>query len=68
MEGVMQLLRTDVTESSRLRVVFDEAVVSLELAAQATFEDVARTLGELEPQRYGSPISIAVTLADRPGH
>ena len=64
----MQSPRTDIVESSRLRFVFDEAVISLDLAAHATFEDVARTLGELEPQRYGNPIAIAVTLAALPGH
>ena len=63
----MQFMRADIAGNNRLRFVFDEAVVSFDLAANSTFEDVARTLGELEPRRYGKPIAIDVTLAARPG-
>jgi hypothetical protein len=38
-------------------------VVSFSLAANATFEDIARTFGELSNQRYGDPVAIDVTLA-----
>jgi hypothetical protein len=66
MESVMRFLRTDIASNSRLRFVFDEAVVSFDLAANSTLEDVARTLGELESLRYGKPITIDVTLTALP--
>ena len=62
----MQPIQVDHAGDNRLRFVFDDAVVSLNLAAHATFEDIARTLGELEPMRYGIPVSINVTLAAPP--
>jgi hypothetical protein len=52
---------------SRLRFVFGDTVVSSSLAANATFEDVARTLGELSNERYGNPVAIDVTLGSREG-
>ena len=48
---------------SRLRFVFSDKVVSLSLAADATFEDIARTLGEFSNPRYCNPVSIDVTLS-----
>ena len=62
----MQHIRIDNAGDSRLRFVFHDAVVSLGLDANSTFEDIARTLGELEPMRYGIPVSINVTLAAPP--
>lgn len=59
----MRPIRTDNAGHDRLRFVFDGAVVSVGLAANSTFEDVARTLGELEPQGYGNPVAIDVTMA-----
>jgi hypothetical protein len=59
----MQSLRADNAGNGRLRFLFDGAVVSFGLAANSTFEDVARTLGELEPQGYGNPVAIDVTMA-----
>ena len=46
----------------RLRVTFSDMTVSLSLAANATFEDIARTLDELPNQHYGDPVAIDVTL------
>ncbi len=46
----------------RLRVTYSDTTVSLTLAANATFEDIARTLDELPNQRYGGPLAIDVTL------
>jgi hypothetical protein len=63
----MQAVHLNHAEDSRLRFVFDGAVVSLRLAANATFEDIARTLEELAPQHYGDPLVIDVTLAAPPG-
>jgi hypothetical protein len=59
----MQSVRLYHAEDNRLRFVFDDAVVSFRLAANATFEDIARTLAELAPQHYGDPLAIDVTLA-----
>jgi hypothetical protein len=50
----------------RLRFIFGGAVFSFGLAADATFEDIARTLGELSSQRYGDPLAIDVTFAVLP--
>ncbi len=47
----------------RLRFVFDDAVVSFRLPANATLEDVARTWRELTPEHHGNPIAIDVTMA-----
>ena len=60
----MQPIQVD-PRDSRLRVVFDDAVVSFGLAVNATFEDIARTMGELSNRRYGDPVAIDVTLAGR---
>jgi len=52
---------------SRLRFVFSDTVVSRDLATDATFEDIARTLEELGARHCGHPVSINVTLAVPPG-
>lgn len=56
-------LRTNSTRDSRLRVVFDDMVVSMRLAPNATFGDVARTLGELTPRHPGGPVGLDVRFA-----
>jgi hypothetical protein len=58
----MQPNQIDHAGESRLRFVFDHAVVSCGLAADATVEDIAWTLGELTPLYPGNPIAIYVTL------
>jgi hypothetical protein len=52
----------DNARTNRLRFVFDDAVVSIRLAADATFADIAQTFGELEPRHHGNPVAIDVTL------
>jgi CheY-like chemotaxis protein len=59
----MQLARTTTAKTGRVRFLFDDAVVSLSLAADATFEDIARTLDELARRHHGKPVAIDVTLA-----
>lgn len=49
-------------QNSRLRFVFSDTVLSLGLSANATLEDVARTLGKLSKRRYGNPVAIDVTF------
>ena len=63
----MQHFDVDHARSSRLRFVFDDAVVSFSVAADTTLEDIARTFDELAPQHHGNPIAIEVTLAALPG-
>jgi hypothetical protein len=61
----MRPIQADHVENSRLRLVFDDAMVLCGLASDATVEDIARTLGDLEPMHYGNPIAIYVTLGSR---
>ncbi len=58
----MYPIRTDNAGDNRLRFVFDDAVVSLRLAADATFADIAQTFAELAPRHHGNPVAIDVTL------
>lgn len=59
----MLRFRASNARDSRLRVVFDDMVVSLRLAPNATFGDVARTLGELTPRHPGGPVGVDVRFA-----
>jgi hypothetical protein len=61
----MDTIQMDNAGSSRLRFVFDDAVVSLNVAANATFEDIAKMLGELAPLHQGNPVAISVTMGSR---
>lgn len=58
----MASIYNDHVPDNRLRFIFSDAVVAIRLAANATLEDIARTLGELPRQRYGDPLAIDVTL------
>jgi hypothetical protein len=58
----MQSVQVNDPGRSRLRFVFDGAVVSLSLGAHATFGEIARRLSELSRRRYGNPVAIDVTL------
>jgi hypothetical protein len=59
----MKFIHADHAGNSRLRFVFNGTVVLFSLAADATLEDIALALGGLEPQKYGNPVAIDVTLA-----
>jgi len=59
----MQPIKVGQAADSRLRFVFSDRVVSLSLAADATFEDIARALGEFSNPEYRNPVSIDVTLS-----
>ncbi|MGB8843980.1 MAG: hypothetical protein WCC64_23265 [Aliidongia sp.] len=50
-----------------LRFVFDDAVIFLNLAPDATFGDVARECADLALHHRGHPIAIDITLPARPG-
>lgn len=60
----MMFAKIDNPAVGRLRFVFNDSVVSLALAANPTLEDIAWTLGALEPRR--APVAIDVTLAPAP--
>ena len=59
----MAFFRSVQAGDSRLRIVFNDAVVSSGLANDATLEDIARVLVTLAPHHHGHPIAIDVTLA-----
>lgn len=47
---------------NRLRFVFGDTVVSYRVAADTTFEDIARRLGALAHRRHGHPVAIDITI------
>lgn len=59
----MRTIHVHRASDSRLRFVFDDAVLSVSLAADATFADIAQALGEAEFRHGGNPLAIDVTLA-----
>ncbi len=59
----MQYKRGERAADSRLRLVFPDAVMSFSLAADATFEDVARRLRDMSIRRFGDPLAIDVIIA-----
>ncbi len=50
-----------------LRMAFDDAVISLPLAASATLEDVAQLWEDIVVTHQGNPIDIKITFAAAPG-
>jgi len=55
----------DVAGINRLRSVFNDTVLSLSLAADATFADVAEALSGLSRTTRPGPTAIDVTVAQR---
>lgn len=62
----MRFPQVDRPDENRLRIVFGDTVISFGLAANATFEDIARTLGEFSIPRHGHPLAIDITLNQAP--
>jgi hypothetical protein len=58
----MQRTQLDTSGNSRLRFVFSDRVISLKLATDATFEDIARSLESLAAKHSGKPVAIDVTF------
>lgn len=54
-------------KESHLRFVFTDAVVSLPLAEDATFHDVARKFRDLRRRNHGDVVSIVVVLKAEEG-
>jgi hypothetical protein len=59
----MQFGRIDNVEVGRLRVVFDDAIISLNVAADANLEEISQTVGGLSTRRYGGVVAVQVILA-----
>ena len=49
-----------------LRLAFDDAVISLPLAADATLADIAQLWEDAVVTRHGNPVDIKVTFATAP--
>lgn len=62
----MQPVHVDHARNSRLRFVFDDAVLSCRLAANATFADIAGALGDVASRHDGVPVAVDVTFAVTP--
>lgn len=58
----MPIVYVDGVEESHMRFVFTDAVVSLPLADDATFQDVALTCRDLTRRNLGALVSIVVAL------
>jgi len=58
----MPAFHSDRSGDHRLRFVFSDTVLSFDRAANLTLGDIAETLEDLPLQRYGHPVSIALTL------
>ena len=58
----MQSIQIDHAKDSRLRFVFNHSVMSFSLASDATFGEVAQTLGALSNRRHGNPVAIDIKL------
>ena len=55
-------MHSETARYSQLRFVFDDAVLSFDIAADATFGEIARALDGVSMLRHGHPIAIDVTL------
>ena len=62
----MQFIESDHAKLHRLRVVFGDAVVWYNLAADATFGEIAQRLDEPSSRRHGNPVAIDVTFHPGP--
>jgi|KBSSwiStaDraftv2_1062776.scaffolds.fasta_scaffold657266_1 hypothetical protein len=58
----MQPNHIERSQDNLLRFVFDDKVLSLNVAADATLEDIARTFGKLSRQQHRKPVALDITL------
>jgi len=63
----MYAISVDQPQDGRLRFLFDDAVVSVDLAPNATFADIALALDHVKQTHHGHPVAIDVMLAVSPG-
>jgi hypothetical protein len=47
---------------NRIRVIFDDTVMSFSLSADTTFGEIAGLLGKLLDRRHGNPAVVDITL------
>jgi hypothetical protein len=59
-------LHHDGPRPSRVRVAFADGALSFMLSKDATFEDLADRLRDLDEQHHGKPVAIEVQLAASP--
>jgi len=52
----------DEAGTSRLRLIFDDAVTSLNLGPEVTYGEVARALSEISDADHGRPLAIDLTV------
>ena len=62
----MQDIHHDESRPSRVRVAFEEGALSFMLSKDATFEDLADRLRDLDERHHGKPVAIEVKLAASP--
>lgn len=63
----MSVSYANLVKKSHLRFVFTDAVVSLPLADDATFQDVAHTFRDLSRMNLGDVVSIVAVLKANDG-
>jgi hypothetical protein len=56
----------DESRPSRVRVAFEDGALSFMLSKDATFEDLADRLRDLDERHHGKPVAIEVKLAASP--
>ena len=62
----MQDIHHDESRASRVRVAFEVGALSFMMSKDATFEDLADRLRDLDERHHGKPIAIEVKLAASP--
>jgi hypothetical protein len=59
-------LHHDASRPSRVRVAFADGALSFMLSKDATFEDLADRLRDLDERHHGKPVAIEIKLAASP--
>jgi len=62
----MHKISADQPQDGRLRFLFDDTVVSVGLAPNATFGDIALALDQVKQIHHGHPVAIDVMFAVSP--
>ena len=63
----MQSALSTECKTSRVRCVFDDAVISFDLGDRPTLGDIALMLNESTLSRHGRPLAIDIAWPDRQG-
>ena len=63
MEVIVPQLKSDKSGNGRLTFIFEDRVVSYEIAPNASCRDIAWALDEMRPRRSRALVMIDVTLA-----